>query len=570
MFISSPANALALKLAETIRLSGYVEYQGRHITRQEQDNSIQNSAILRLNAATFLWRPWLALLDGGIGLSYSSRRNGFDQTGQDITGNVNLSLFPRSRFPFTAFFENRQSQLDGDLTSPDLTRTNFGFEQAYATTGGSQYHARYQRTLSTDERDQGSRRRTTDDVEDALSLAFSTSLDSHTFNLSTNYDKVDREIPEEQNTRLTQILRHQYRPDSSLSVDNLQSYNDSDFSRPNSNTSFRLLQFNSNAFWRPDTKKPLLVTGTALLQTQEDEAGDGGQQTKSAVISGQGNYQWSSYLNLRAQASISALESEQDDKLFTLQRAGADYSPAEKALLGMQYAYTLSADISNRTGEEEGTSQQMSLNIGHVFSRSFPVFQGLFNFSASQRGTTLLETKERADIDRTFTHTITSGWTSATANTSTFIRLSASDTRRFGDDEFGLQLINFQASQNHQLTRESFWTGNITFQLNRPLDDSEDDLLDLNTSIDISYTNQRFFGVPRLRFVSELRYLSNSLLNVVRSESMDDIEDDDSFWQNRLEYYLGRTQLRLLGDLGVSNGDLSTLVFFQIRRNFGN
>jgi hypothetical protein len=145
-----------------------------------------------------------------------------------------------------------------------------------------------------------------------------------------------------------------------------------------------------------------------------------------------------------------------------------------------------------------------------------------------------------------------------------------SDTRRFGDDELGLQLINFQASQNHQLTRESFWTGNITFQLNRPLDDSEDDLLDLNTSIDLSYTHQRLFGVPRLNFVSELRYLSNSLLNVVRSESMDDIEDDDSFWQNRLEYFLGRTQLRLLGDVGISNGDLNTLVFFQIRRNFGN
>jgi hypothetical protein len=374
MFISSPANALALKLAETIRLSGYVEYQGRHITRQEQDNSIFNAAILRLDAATFLWRPWLALLDGGVGFSYSSRRNGFNQTGQDVTGNVNLRLFPRSRFPFTAFFENRQSQLDGDLTNPDLTRTNFGFEQAYATNGGSQYHARYQRTLSTDEREQGSRRRTTDDIDDALSLSFSKSLDDHMFNLSTNYDKVDREIPEEQNTRLTQILRHQYRPDSSLSIDNLQSYNDSDFSRPNSDTSFRLLQINSNAFWRPDTKKPLLVTGTALLQSQEDEAGDGGQQTKSAVISGQGNYQWSPYFNLRAQASVSALESDLDNKVLTLQRAGADYSPAEKALFGMQYAYTLSADIANRTGEEEGTRQEMSLNISAVHSLFFRAF----------------------------------------------------------------------------------------------------------------------------------------------------------------------------------------------------
>ncbi|UCD67132.1 MAG: hypothetical protein JSW48_09675, partial [Betaproteobacteria bacterium] len=51
-------------------VSGYLEYQGRRETREEGGDVTGNQATLRVDADTPLWKPWLAQLSAGLGLTY--------------------------------------------------------------------------------------------------------------------------------------------------------------------------------------------------------------------------------------------------------------------------------------------------------------------------------------------------------------------------------------------------------------------------------------------------------------------------------------------------------------------
>jgi hypothetical protein len=57
----------------------------------------------------------------------------------------------------------------------------------------------------------------------------------------------------------------------------------------------------------------------------------------------------------------------------------------------------------------------------------------------------------------------------------------------------------------------------------------------------LTYQHQRVFGVRRLRFVSDLRLNSQALLPLLGGPQ----DQETAAWENRLDYSIGRTQLRL-------------------------
>ena len=90
-----------------------------------------------------------------------------------------------------------------------------------------------------------------------------------------------------------------------------------------------------------------------------------------------------------------------------------------------------------------------------------------------------------------------------------------------------------------------------------------------NASVDLSYQRRRAFDVPRLNFVSTLRFVSDSYFPVVDEPDIDNGRND-RIWDNRFDYTVGRLQLRLTARVSEIRTEDQTLLLFQARRMFGD
>ena len=63
----------------------------------------------------------------------------------------------------------------------------------------------------------------------------------------------------------------------------------------------------------------------------------------------------------------------------------------------------------------------------------------------------------------------------------------------------------------------------------------------VNSSGSIGYQNQRLFGVRRLRFGTDLRLNGPSLFPIYGDSRGDEV----AVWESRIDYSIGRTQLRM-------------------------
>jgi hypothetical protein len=162
------------------------------------------------------------------------------------------------------------------------------------------------------------------------------------------------------------------------------------------------------------------------------------------------------------------------------------------------------------------------------------------------------------------------------------VRLAMSDSRSnaSGDDlgtvEGNFQIVNFQASLDHRVSSTSALMGNMTLQTTRDDKPEVEGVIDESNgewtptaTIDMTYTERQLFGVPQFTFRSTARFVSDSYFPVL-DETRTETDRDDQQWENRLEYTIGRLQLR--GIARVSRiRDLDQAFFlFQARRMFGD
>lgn len=553
---------------------GHLEYQWGREMPEEQPASTSQRVTLKVNAATYIWQPWIALLDGGLGLTWTELdQDGSGQDGELITGNARLRLFPRSHFPFEAFLERSSSTLEGERAGPDLLTTTYGFSQQYNPKDSGRYSFRYRHTTRTEEQ-AGTTLIGSEEDDDFFALRASRAFGLHSFVLRSELEKTDKTSPDEELTRTLHLLTHRFRPDASLSVDNFLSINDSVYDRASGESRFGVRQLNSVAFWRPKSEKPLLVTGTALVQEMDSGGSGTATQTQSIMLNGGASYRWSPSLTLRANAGISSSRSEGEDTSTTSQRVGADYSPPGIPLGKFEYHWNTSGELGNQTGVEgengdSGSVQEISASLGHNLTRSVSLSEeSSLNFSVSQHGSASEDTADSAR--QTVTHTASAGWNQYRGSTSTLVRLSGNDTRRFGDDKGVFQLINLQASRNQQLSRLSSLNGNLTVQASRSRTDGDSDSGNWTTvaSIDVLYRHHRFLGVPRLELTSELNFRSENLIPLFESAQGED-ESQDRVWRNRLDYRIGRLEMSLRAHLNETDGQMNKVIYFQVRRNFG-
>ncbi|MDH3317287.1 MAG: hypothetical protein OER43_16180, partial [Gammaproteobacteria bacterium] len=309
---------------------------------EEGDSSLQQLRTAEINAASYIWQPWFATLDGNFVLSQSVTEAEQDSEGLFTSGGGSVRVFPISRFPFEAFVNYSDSRTEfSDPLNPqvnDFQTLRFGGRQEYRPiSGNSNYTARVERIVQTDEI--GS-----DDVTDLFQLSTNQNFDRHRFNLNLSMDRTDRgqQGPDTQNTILNG--QHSYRPGDTLSVETFANISDLRQDDVTLDNRFTRSDINSFAIWRsPD--RPLTVDANArLVATRNETAGDVSDFYTESLRVG-ARYELSERLRLSGNVA-GTLNQGNDESVSTSQDATATYQSGDIPLRGFSYNWSTSGTAS--------------------------------------------------------------------------------------------------------------------------------------------------------------------------------------------------------------------------------
>jgi hypothetical protein len=568
-----------------VRIGGSVSYDLRRDTVGDQSRT-QHGLSTTLNASTqtFIWQPWAAQLTGNVGLTFSksssdstatafSDSNSYSSRNVILTGGGQLSILPQSRFPFEAHFNRNDSRISSQLAIGNGYASNrFGFSQHYIQSQGDSMIG-WDR--STQDSDLNGR-----DQQDSWQLNISHALENQRFQVIGNRSVNTHEDTGESAVQNNLTLQHSYTPSPSLSVESMSNISRSNYHLVSGDNNTRITQLSSLAFWRPDDQ-PLTVTGGARLFTLSSEStgfrdtsfgfdgNDAGTRSTNANINLGINYELSRFTRLNAGANVNLITTNGLRSNNTNQTIGATYQPDFTEWGKFRYNWSAATSFTNTTGSEEA-SRQLTLQLSHGLSRNFtvsPISTVAIDLSQSVAAVASSGNSNRTTLsDGTFvedsgstlrlTHSGSLSWNISKEPGDAMIRLSASDSRSVSGRKESFQLINLQASSNLPTGEYSSWTGNLTIQGVRQEyailgSTTELGIFQKNSSQEqgwvttsggsLTYQHQRIFGVRRLRFVSDLRLNSQALLPLLGGPQ----DQETAAWENRLDYSIGRTQLRL-------------------------
>ena len=497
-------------------------------------------------------------------------------TNDIISGSLAANVFSRSRFPFRAYFESRDSRVDGDVFDVDVATRNWGFLQQFSPRGGGRLAIDFRQSDVEGLRVDGFR----DDREfssQTWQVNGSKTTRRNNFNLLSSFLDISRDQPMQMETRKRFNLRHRFRTSPRFFIEDTTFYSDENVDFGSMQTTRRFYQFNGSANWRPRTTNRLLVIGRVLAQGNDSEQMGGDIASKSYVLSTSANYQYSP--NLTLAGNFIARSSDIDgapEESSVFQRFRATYRSNAVALGRLDYLWGGSLEAGNRRNrnEDRDTVQDILGIFNHSIGRSTTLRGGRnIQVSLSQTFSGLLDSEDRRE--QTVIHSAYLTLNRQNGRMSNYLRLSASDRRSFGDRQDTFQIVNFQASARMQASRKRSLNGSITFQYNNStavmphvgdMDNSS-----ITYSADIRFSERDLFNVDRLNFESELRLMSANF----RSDNPLDLgiaperERSDSVWRNELNYRIGLLELRLLGELRQVESRLSSQVFFHVRRYYG-
>ncbi|MFN0316307.1 MAG: hypothetical protein ACKVQA_14880 [Burkholderiales bacterium] len=548
-------------------LTGYLDYQGRWEGQEVGVDAKTHLATLRTDFWSSLGPAWVGELSGGLGLTFSDTSvDGLSQSGTEVTGGAKLRLLPRSWFPFEAFAERSDSRIDGELAGPDHQQTTYGFTQSFVPPAGARYGLSYRHTdraeIALDPGMAG-----TNTAEDFVNVTINRAFQFHQIDFRSDYDHLEQDNPWRSDLRTTGVLRHRYSPGAALSIESQLFGVETDFERDLGETQTSQYQLNSNLFWRPRTEKPLFISGS-LLGSQFDQADVNGSTDRQFVqLSGNASYQRSPALSLRASASLANERTSTRDGWLSSVRGGASYAPADIPLGKWRYRYSLGADVGNRSGDTEGSVQDIAASLSHGVSRPHSVWKGSGGTHLTQQlGTTY---NSEGNSESTLQHTAIWDWNRYAREKTLSMRAMASDSRRIDGIDITFQMVNFQVTGTHQISRQSSWTGNVTAQSAASSNQGARTPWLSAGSANITYHHFRALNIPRLRFSSELRAMSEGLAQAVAQDGFSTEQRELWSWANRFDYTIGLTQLSLRGQVQETEGNQGWLLNFLLRRYFG-
>lgn len=565
-----------------IRIGGKISYELRSDAAEGQkivQQGITSTLIAKTN--TYFWQPWFATLTGDLGVSALRYRTvSSTETNPNVngagtesltsknlvtTGNLQLSLIPRSKFPFEAHFMKTDSRIGGTLSAlTGYSSMNFGLSQNFNSPLGIGQVGldRSEQTSTT-----GGESR-----QDNLRLSLSKALTLHQ-NLQVEGTHSDNTLKTtgERAMQTNLGLQHKFSPGPEFNLDSAANLSKSGYRLAQGNNDTDLLQMSSFGFWRPKEGGMMITGGVRLLALENSSSNapvaysSNGSRMSNANVNVGINYDYSRTVRMNASANVNTTSGFGQRAVESMQAFGADYQPQSKKLGAFNYNWSAGANVTNI--RSSGNSQQQGLDLKLQLSQSLGRSVQLGSGSAlSMSGSQSLSSTVGGRGSQQLTHTGSLSWNRSMQEGSTYVSLSASDSRTMHDQNESFQMINSQISSSIPTGRFTAWSGNLTTQAVKQHSSMNADGVVTTSSGSISYQNQRLFGVRRLRFLSDLRLNSEALLPILGGPQ----NQETAAWENNLDYSIGRTQFRMSARLGKSVGMNIKSIMFTVTRGLGD
>ena len=584
-----------------IRFGGNVSLDGRWVRSDDGLTTRQGLLAANIDAMTYVWQPWFVQLRAGVGgiLSRGTNESIYDMRRSDDssawTGRLGLQVFPASRFPFEFRADVTDSRATGDIVGTDYRNTRVGVSQSYRPLRGNENY-----NLSYDYSALATSRLPEDTVQTVRGL-FVKTVGSHAIEFSGS-DTVNERGGSDDTTRLSLLhARHGYRPSAAFTVDNLATFNEIRVRSVAADVDLasEIKQISSFASWRPQQgdrgyseMNRLVVTGNVRFVDSQVLSSSSSGSRRSADGALGVNYDINRNLRLGSGVAVShqtvaaeGVAPGADRLTLTTESAALTYTPDSSNFANWRYSPTAAVNASATQGAIDGSRNTQGVQLGHGLGRSWLGDEGgLLSLNLSQ-SVGVTHDSQQADLARTLGHSVSVYRQFANAGmTQSYGSLSFSDSRSYGAIDSSFQLINGQFTQRKQLTRNSSWSGSLTAQATRarfgaggvdPLNGmsmtpASDQGWRKYYSGSLTYEHMRAFDVPRLRFIALASANSQQLQSRVEGDVDAPRERIDHLFEARLEYTLGRLDMRLVGRTAQVESRRVDSVFFRINRRFGN
>jgi len=520
-------------------------------------------------ASSYIWRPWFALVNGQLNLTVNETdTSGRPATESEfVTGDLHLSLFPTSRFPFSAYYIENRSQFDDVVFDSDVKTTEYGLRQLYRSFDGRHnFRAEYENDQRSDsERD--------DFLAERLIFATDNRLADQLIDTDITLDTVENKDADEHTDRYSITVDHSSESAINLRFENLLSASTIERDLFDTSSEIEIAQLSSYLSWHPKDSKDLRLTGSLrFLENRVNEQSTGAtpvvpidSETKVANF-GQGLiYQYND--NLQFSESINANQSESEGELAsTLSEALSARYLADPIITERgDYSWNAGTTYNNLHGDIE-SRQSLDNQFSHSLMKYRVLANGFQMRSNLTQSLSYIYLSQDED-DKRLDHSYTITWSDASIQNQSMIRLLFRDRRELNEDDDNSQLLNLQYNGTNRIDRYSQFNGNATLQLSRQESEGRG-RQQTTVNGQLRYRRIQAFQVPGLVFFSELQ--------LSRNDSNDDDFVVDSSqgtgvtWENTLEYNIGRFEAQVELDFVKSNGGYDQLFKFQVTRSFGD
>lgn len=547
-----------------------------NMTRSDSANAINHNALVNWNISSYIKQPYIGQYFAGITLRYDIG----DASESDkskryaVLGNLELRLFPMSHFPFKVYWAEEDQRTRQEQASLVTKRRIFGLVQRY--TSKNNFNSIFRVEYNQQEFDDRVAASNQFGKNFLANLDIGMPLGNWQLNWRSLYRTDENSRTDFKVDRLHSILRHVWRPGAHFSMNGFTSYRDTRKDRADGfNSQDRRAEFNNFLTWRPDTGRPLLVS--SIFRHVEFLGGNsdaGGLTGGTTSINTNANYRLSDHFTLQGNAGGSVIRSEIGSDVQSSALLDGRYQsfPHRFGTFAYQWNTSLGARWAEKDDEFGGVITGIG-RFGHSLDKLFPVGSSPIVIRFSQF-LTLLEGSD-GQSTRNLSNSLNINWNRNTTRRSTMLSAGISDNRsrggggRVSNQDRDLQLATLMFSQTENLSRNSRVLGSISIQIRRSAVSSQvENKMTPSGTADITYINRMLMGVPLLQYRSTLRWYSSNF-NSSRDDPTQAAGTEGMFWDNRLDYALGRLDFRLLLRISNVNDIGRSTLYFSVRRNFG-
>lgn len=563
---SESASAAPLKATGSVSISN---------TSTQAGGVSSSTRLLTGSVATdgYIYQPWLVTWGGGVSLSRNvSGASGSESHGNVLSGRLDSSVLPRSRFPLAVGYSvtdsrvEMQSEASPDGRLSDSRVRLLTIRQNFSTVSGNLISGWYNRAdwQSTGVTENRAVSQSIGGNTSWRSQSQSLTLTGSAFN-SENYS--NSSSTDSANVSVSHNLTPQ--PQSGISsMVTLTSNNVSSGSRVTSDT--RNLTATSNFYWRPDYR-PASVSGSVNIRDSQSSGRDGAQSVGLNI-----GMSYAVSRSVRAYAGINGSVNQSGDArtAASSQSVGVNYTP-EYIYIGKavyNWGTGLSASNSVTQGSENSAGYwSLGGNFNHGLQRSWQLASQQVISQSFGQGVTgsWADTGQRPTG---LSHSLRTSWTHSGENSTTTGWVAVTDTRQIGADTqssgasanelrpatqtIQAQTLSASLRRTQNIDRLSRLSADITINASNMNGKTGN----VSTSGTGEYSHSRLFGVYQLRFRSNLVLSQASVTQ--GSQLM------TSRWDNRIDYSVGLMTLSTAFNMVQSGGASSRTLMFQMTRRF--